>query len=316
MTFSAVPFALQNGSHSADLFRQAVSSLVPGNGGLVSAGDLKVTATGTPSMNVLVGVGRAWIPGTNVGNVAGGNFSSQAMYYGQNEAAYTASVTTSDPINPRIDVVYVAVQDAQYSGSSNAGVIAVATGVPTSGATYPTNAPAIPANAIALAWINVAANAASILNANITQLAPAITNIRHVEYLRVGQADAPANTSWGLGSMGGLIDTASTPPTSQNYSNLFDYPANDQVRVLTEGIYSLTWKLVPTSATATFTLTASDVGGSAYGRVLGTSVPATDALFMSIPNMHLRANDVLSLKYLCATGGVTVNHRIKLTKVG
>lgn len=170
MTFSAVPFALQNSSHSADLFRQAVSSLIPPGGGIVSLGDLTVTQTGTPSMNVLIGVGRIWVPGTNVGNVVGGNFSSQAMYYGQNASAYTASVATSDPINPRIDVVYASIEDSQYAGATNAGKLAVVAGVPTSGATYPTNAPAIPANAKAIAWINVPANASSILNANITRI--------------------------------------------------------------------------------------------------------------------------------------------------
>lgn len=171
--FSTTPFALQNSAHSADLFRQAVSSLIPPGGGLVTTGDLAVTQTGTPSMNVSVGVGRCWIPGTNVGNVTGGNFSSQAMYYGQNPAAYTASVTTADSVNPRIDVVYAAVQDSQYAGTTNAGVIAVAAGAPASGAAYPANAPTLPANSIALAWINVAANASSITNANITNLAAA-----------------------------------------------------------------------------------------------------------------------------------------------
>lgn len=171
MTLSLIPYALQNSAHSADLFRQATSSLIPPGGGIVTTGDFAVTQTGTPSMGVSVGVGRIWIPGTNVGNVSGGNFSSQAMYYGQNNAAYTASVTTSDPVNPRIDVVYAAVQDSQYAGTTNAGVIAVVAGVPTSGASYPANAPAIPANSIALAWIMVPANAASIITANITQIA-------------------------------------------------------------------------------------------------------------------------------------------------
>ncbi|MBT2537188.1 hypothetical protein [Arthrobacter sp. ISL-69] len=169
MAFSAVPYALQNSSHSADLFRQAVSSLVP-QGGVVSPTDLAVAQTGTPSMNVSIGVGRAWVPGTNVGNVVGGNFSKQAMYFVLNDAAYTTSVATSDPINPRIDVVYVAIEDSQYAGSTNAVVPAVATGVPASGATYPANAPAIPNNAIPLAWITVAANAVSIVNANVTSL--------------------------------------------------------------------------------------------------------------------------------------------------
>lgn len=171
--FTTTPFALQNGSHSADLFRQAASSLVPPGGGIITAGDLAVAQTGTPSMNVSVGVGRCWIPGTNVGNVVGGNFSSQAMYYGQNASAYTAAVTTADSVNPRIDVVYAAVQDSQYAGTTNAGVIAVAAGAPTSGASYPANAPVLPANSIPLAWINVAANASSIINGNITNIAPA-----------------------------------------------------------------------------------------------------------------------------------------------
>jgi hypothetical protein len=200
MTFSAVPFALQNSSHSADLFRQAVSSLVPPGGGRVTTGDLAVTQTGTPSMNVLIGVGRIWIPGTNVGNVVGGNFSSQAMYYGQNDSAYTASVATSDPVNPRIDVVYAAVQDSQYSGLLNAGVLSVASGAPTSGATYPANAPALPANSKALAWITVAANAASITNANITALDP--TGVIDV---LTSTAVAPPDGGWTI--LGGVTRT-------------------------------------------------------------------------------------------------------------
>lgn len=170
MTFSATPFALQNGSHSADLFRQAVSSLVPPGGGIITTGDLAVTQTSTPSMNVSVGVGRCWIPGTNVGNVVGGNFSSQAMYYGQNPSAYTVAITTADPINPRIDVIYAGVQDSQYAGTTNAGVIGVATGAPAGSPTVP----AIPANSIALANVAVAANATSIVNANISAPTPAL----------------------------------------------------------------------------------------------------------------------------------------------
>lgn len=170
MTFSAIPYALQNASHSADLFRQATSSLVPAGGGLVTAGDLAVTPTGTASMNVQIGVGRAWIPGTNVGNVVGGNFSQQADYFVQNNGAVTVAIATSDPVNPRIDVVYVAIQDSQYAGTTDAVVPSVVAGVPTAGATYPANAPALPANSIALAWINVPANASSIIASNITQL--------------------------------------------------------------------------------------------------------------------------------------------------
>lgn len=190
MTFSVVPYALQNAAHSAALFRQATSSFVPPAGGLVTYGDLNVTQTGTASMNVVVGVGRIWIPGTSIGNVAGGNFSSQAMYYGQNAAAYTCSVDTSDNVNPRIDVVYAAVQDSYYAGSLNAGVLSVAKGIPASGATYPANAPSLPANAIALAWILVPANAASIITSYITNLTPTLSVTPSPDIIATNNTDA------------------------------------------------------------------------------------------------------------------------------
>lgn len=190
MAISLTPFVVQNGSHSADLFRQAVSSLIPAGGGIVTSGDLAVTQTGTASMNVLVGVGRAWVPGTNVGNVTGGNFSKQAMYFALNDAAATVSIANSDPVNPRIDVIYLAIQDSQYAGTNNTAVLGVAQGVPASGATYPANATAIPANAIALAWINVPASAGAILNANITSLSPqlAVTPPNTLQVLSTGDA--------------------------------------------------------------------------------------------------------------------------------
>src|SRR6059058_2117476 len=213
MAVSVTPFALQNGSHSADLFRQAVSSFVPPGGGLVTTGDFAVTQTGTASMNVLIGVGRAWVPGTNIGNVTGGNFSKQAMYFALNDAAATVSVTTSDATDPRIDVVYLAIQDSQYAGTNNTAVLGVATGVHTPGATYPANAPAIPANAIALAWINVAANASSIINANITTLAAAY-------YTGVETIGVSATGGW---TTGGLISRQRLSNGSYRY--FLDYTA-------------------------------------------------------------------------------------------
>lgn len=163
-------FCAQNQTINAAPVRDAVASLVPNTGGIVQAGDYAVTQTGTPSMGVSVGAGRIWVPGTNVSNISGQTWSTQGQYFIENDAPYTATVATSDPTNPRIDVVYVAMQDSQYSGTSDGPVIAVATGTPAAGATYPTNAPALPANALTLAWINVTANATSIDNAHITQI--------------------------------------------------------------------------------------------------------------------------------------------------
>lgn len=261
MALSLVPFALQNGSHSADLFRQAVSSVIPPGGGLVTMGDFAVTQTGTPSMNVLVGVGRAWVPGTNVGNVTGGNFSKQAMYFALNDAAATVSVTTSDPTNPRIDVVYLAIQDSQYAGTTNTAVLGVAAGVPTAGATYPANAPAIPSNAIALAWINVTANAASITNANITNLGVALT--KHAEWNTSAGGLASA-TVYNLGTAN-TVSAATTDPNFFTFSNGGIVPNQPGAYIVT---YTVKWSSAIASGNRAFLqLTSGALGaGTQYSR--------------------------------------------------
>lgn len=164
-------FAVANVPSNTDITRMAISSLVPNGGGLVESPDFTVTQTSPTSMGVLVSAGRAWIPGTNVANVSGKKWGDQGMYFLTNDAPYTVSLAASDPTNPRIDVIYVAVQDAAYTGTNNQPVIAVATGVPVSGAAYPANAAGIPVNALAVAWVYVAANASVVLNSNITDLA-------------------------------------------------------------------------------------------------------------------------------------------------
>ncbi|QGJ93470.1 hypothetical protein SEA_MUFASA8_21 [Arthrobacter phage Mufasa8] len=164
MALSSVPFALQNTAHSAEIFRQAVSSLLPNAGGIQQPGDFNVTQTGTPSMAVSVSVGRCWIPGTNVSNLSGQTYSKQGMYFGLNDAAVTKTIAASDPTNPRIDVVYLCVKDSFYSGATDSIDLYVVTGTPAATPVEPT----VPANSIALATIAVAANATTIVNANIT----------------------------------------------------------------------------------------------------------------------------------------------------
>lgn len=281
--FSAIPYALQNSAHSAALFRQASSSLVPAGGGVVTAGDLTVTQTGTPSMNVSVGVGRCWIPGTNVGNVTGGNFSSQAMYYGQNESSYTAAVTTADSVNPRIDVVYASVQDSQYAGTTNAGVIAVAAGVPTSGATYPANAPTLPANSIALAWINVPATATSIINSNITQLATKGFPTASQVYANTATVGSSTNLLTGLTNhaIQPIIQTGTyVGTTTANGDLTITYPATFPNGVISavgfsgDGVYvvSATPSSVAAPTTSSLFLRFANPGGSvvASTQVRGT----------------------------------------------
>jgi hypothetical protein len=163
MTVQTVAYALQNASHSAALFRQSASAPWL-SGGPVASGELVVAAQGTPNMSVSLGAGRAKVVGTQSSPPAGVLFTTQGMYDVLNDGPLTLTVATSNPTNPRIDAVYVAVQDSFYSGGSNAAIAGVATGTP---APSPV-APAIPSNAVLLAYVAVAANATSIVGGNIT----------------------------------------------------------------------------------------------------------------------------------------------------
>lgn len=173
MAVQSPPYALQNAAHSAALFRQATSAPFI-SGGIIAAGELAVTQQGTPNMSVILGAGRAEIVGTSVSPPSGLAFTTQANYFALNDANVTLTIAASNPTNPRIDAVYLQVQDSFYSGASNLATGGVVTGTP---AASPT-APAVPSNSILLAYVAVAANATTIVTGNISYQATvaAVTN--------------------------------------------------------------------------------------------------------------------------------------------
>lgn len=161
------PAYMQAGSHSAQLFRQAISTLLPAAGGVVAPGGLAVTQNGTPNMSVNVagGVpnGQVWVPGTSSALV-------QALYYCYNDAAVNLAISGSNPTNPRIDTVIAQVQDAAYAGSTNAWQLAVVTGTPTSGANLSNlnGKGSVPASSYVVQYVLVPANATTITTADLT----------------------------------------------------------------------------------------------------------------------------------------------------
>ena len=156
---------LQAASHPADTDRLVLEGLmnpagapVSGAGYGVGSGttELKVQAKGTPDMSVDVLAGHVWIDGTENAN--------QGAMHAYNDATKNLAIAAAHATNPRKDLVVAKVQDAQYSGATNAWSVAVVTGTP---AASPAE-PAVPANAIVLALVDIAALASSITNANIT----------------------------------------------------------------------------------------------------------------------------------------------------
>ena len=173
MTVRSVPIFLQAGSHPAEETRLALSSL-QGVGtasfsggvgasdrahGVVNSGDFAVTqrAAGA-NMSVDVAAGHAWVRGTES--------QHQGAYHVYNDATVNLSLAASDATNPRIDLVLIRVQDAFYSGSTDSASVAVVTGTP---AASPAD-PSLPANALVLARVRVAATTSSIGTANITDV--------------------------------------------------------------------------------------------------------------------------------------------------
>jgi hypothetical protein len=131
--------------------------------GIIGSSSLAVTQNATPGMSVQIASGWAAIVGTTQANMG--------VYTAYNDAAATAAITTANATNPRIDLVCLTVNDAYYTGSTNNVVINVVAGTPAASPTVP----ATPANSIALARVAVAANATSIVNANITDVRVATT---------------------------------------------------------------------------------------------------------------------------------------------
>jgi len=157
MALRTPPSWLQNGSHTAENDRLTTTGSLWGASGVVRSADLAVTAPGG-TMTVSVASGWAAILGTYQTNMG--------TYMAYNDAATTATITTADPSNPRIDLVCITVNDAAYSGSLNSVAINVVAGTPAGSPTVPST----PTNSIALARVAVAAGATSISSGNITDV--------------------------------------------------------------------------------------------------------------------------------------------------
>jgi len=146
-------------SYTAQTFRGAFDALVPA-AGVTYKGDLLVAqrALGT-NLSVDVAAGQCAFRGNVI--------AYQGTYLPRNTAVINAPIATADPTNPRIDLIVVQVLDKQAdAGTQYAVNVIVVQGT----AAQTPQVQATPADSYALAQVAVAAGAASISNANITDL--------------------------------------------------------------------------------------------------------------------------------------------------
>jgi hypothetical protein len=155
MTLHTPPSWLQNASHPAENDRLTTQAIF-NTTGIVASPSLKVTANSPAAMNVYVADGWAAIVGTTQADMG--------TYMAYNDASVLLTITTSNPTNPRIDLVCLTINDSYYSGSTNNVVFQVIAGTPAGSPV----APSLPANSISLATISVGAGVTSINSGNIT----------------------------------------------------------------------------------------------------------------------------------------------------
>jgi hypothetical protein len=162
MTLRTPPSWLQNGSHPAENDRLTTQALWATTG-IIKSTSLAVTPNSPVGMSVIIASGWAAIVGTTQSNMG--------TYVAYNDAPTVVAITTANPTNPRIDLVCATVQDAYYTGAQNNVIFQVVVGTPASSPVVP----ALPANSIALAEVDVAAGALSITSGDITDLRVLVT---------------------------------------------------------------------------------------------------------------------------------------------
>ncbi len=165
-------------------------------------------------MSVDVSAGRALYAITNT------NLTPSKTYkiYHESDAVVTVPIATADPTNPRIDIIVMQCSVATNPDSSSGNIASIIV-VKGTAAGSP-SAPATPANSLLLANIAVAAGAASIVTANITD-ERAYVQVNSGNLLDIARATETAalrnDTPTWLGTVSGtntITGTASPAPTA------------------------------------------------------------------------------------------------------
>lgn len=144
-------------------FAGGVSTVNNAAHGVCRVGDLAVSQSGTPGMSVDVAAGSAFITGTVS--------ALQGPYHMVNDAAVTLAIADADSTDDRHDLVIAQIRDDDYDSSGFRDArLTVVTGTPDPAPSDPSLS-AYP-NALVLARVVVQANASSITDGDITNLAP------------------------------------------------------------------------------------------------------------------------------------------------
>lgn len=198
------PFPLENigAVYNARDYRALFKRLFADRPGIFSPTDLAVTQQAVPAMGVTVAAGGGIVDAAGAG--------LDGLYFVDNDAAVNVALAAADAVNPRRDIIGIRVRDSESAGVDNDGAIVAITGVP---AAVPVD-PVLPSNFLVLARVAVAALAATIVNANITDL-------RRTTVGQGGLVTAAGGT---------IVCTSTTRPTVNLYEGVVIYETDTDRR--------------------------------------------------------------------------------------
>jgi hypothetical protein len=246
MALVTPPSWLQAGTYSAVSDRLNAQALWATTG-IIGTSSLAVTQNSPAGMSVRVASGWAAI----VGNIQ----ANQGVYTTYNDATAVATITAADLTNPRIDLVCVTVRDAFYSGANNDVIINVVAGTPASSPTVP----ATPANSIALATVAVAANASTIVTANITDVRVEVTS-----NLAGDISSVTAGAGLTGGGSSGAVTLAANIATNTQTGTSYTLALSDNGKLVTLNNGSAIAVTIPLNSSIAFPVGAA-IMMSAYG---------------------------------------------------
>lgn len=177
-----------------------------------SAADYLVAQRGAgANMTVDVPAGTAWITGTSI--------TRQGIYHQTNDGTVNVgNFATADATNPRVDQVFLVVNDSSVIGGSDVPQFVIVTGVPTAGATIGiggnrngavadgTIAASYP-NRIRLADVLIPATATTVTTANIFDRRPKTRG-----HTNIATSEARTNTVYGLWTTPDQVTELVLPP--------------------------------------------------------------------------------------------------------